>query len=299
MFDLFTPILEKKIAQGEITRHVILIFSWSAPQSVTRGCYALLNTSPLIRQLQTECHFISSSKGIEKAQQQLIEQGLLLQLTETLDAAPIQFGVEQLHPLLNAQGQALTHLRTPEAQELAGIVIVELIRKLASCVKTQLTLISSECTLEAYMRAGLSLFGHDHSQYRHLWVKPELKPRADFFYPTGIHSKQETVRTYKAQQPAQLNAIQQVPSLAQTALKPPLIRFLLQQLGHGRPLEKLLGYDRKPFSQDCCKLLTPSLHCQAHRCDHSARPELGFRLGRSEGLAKEGSSGQTRIQLRQ
>lgn len=295
MFDLFAPILEKKITQGEITRHVILVFSWSAPQSVTRGCYAMLNTSPLIRRLPTECHFISSSKGIQKAQQQLIDQGLLLQMTKALDAAPIQFGFDQLHPLLDAQGQALTHLRTPEAQEQAGIVIVELIRELASCKKTQLTLISPECTLEAYMRAGISLFGHDHSQYRHLWVKPELKPRADFFYPIGIHSKQETVRTYKAQQPAQLNAIQQAPSLTQAALKPSLIRFLLQQLGHGRPLEQLLGYDRKPFSQDCCQLLTPSMHCQSHRCDHSARPELGFRLGRSESLSEEIRSGQIRL----
>ena len=295
MFDLFTPVLEKKIEQGEITRHVVLVFSWSAPQSVTRGCYALLNTSPLIRRLPTECHFISSSKGIEKAQQQLLDQGFLLQMTQSLDAAPLQFGFDQLHPLLNTQGQALTHLRTPEAQEQAGTLIVELIRELASCEKTQLTLIAPECTLEAYMRAGLSLFGHDHCQYRHLWVKPELKPRADFFYPTGIHSKQETVRTYKAQQPVQLNAIKQVPSLAQAALKPSLIRFLLQQLGHGRPLEKLLGYDRKPFSQDCCKLLTPSLHCQSHRCDHSARQELGFRLGRSEGLAEETEFGQSRL----
>lgn len=152
---------------------------------------------------------------------------------------------------------------------------------------------------EAYMRAGMSLFGHDHTQYQHLWVKPELNPRADFFYPTGIHcSKQETVRTYKAQQPAQLNAIQQVPSLAQTALKPPLIRFLLQQLGHGRPLEMLLGYDRKPFNQDCCQLLTPSMHCQSHRCDHSARPELGFRLGRNESLSDESRSKQIRLSYR-
>ena len=295
MFDFFVPILEEQIRKGKITRHVILVFSWSAPQSVTRSCYALLNTSQLIRQIPTECHFVSSHKGVTKAQQQLINQGLLTKMAESLGAAPIQFGSDQLHPLLDVQGQPLTHLHTSEAQELAGTFIVELIRNLAALEKTQLTILAPECTLEAYMRAGLSLFGHECCQYRHLWVKPELKPRAEFFFPGNTQLEQESVRTLKAQQPLQLNATQALSSLNQAVLTPSLIRFVLKQLGQGRSLEQLLGYERKPFNLNCCKLLTPSLQCQTNRCSHPARQELGFNLGRSEGLAEEARSNQIRL----
>lgn len=167
-------------------RRILLAVSGMSPQIITETLYALAQAP--VPWIPDEIHLLTTTDGRDRAVLQLLEgQRHFYQLLKQLKIRqPIRFDDSTIHLLHNAEGQAMTDLRTPADNEAAADCITHTVRQLTSTPDTELhvSLAGGRKTMGFYVGYALSLFGRPQDRLSHVLVSSDFESLADFFYPT-------------------------------------------------------------------------------------------------------------------
>ncbi len=176
-------------------RRILLAVTGLTPQVVTETLYALAcrAEAPWI---PDEIHLITTTTGAENARLNLLlPDGWFHRLRADYRLPEIEFPVENIHILHDANGVWLDDIRTPEQNTLAADFITETLRRLTESSETELhvSIAGGRKTMGYYLGYALSLYGRPQDRLSHVLVSDPFETNRDFYYPTlydhPIHSK--------------------------------------------------------------------------------------------------------------
>jgi len=176
-------------------RRILLAVTGLTPQVVTETLYALAcrAQSPWV---PDEIHLITTATGAENARLNLLlPDGWFHRLCADYRLPAIDFPVENIHILTDADGQVLEDIRTPEQNTLAADFITETVRRLTETPDSELhvSIAGGRKTMGYYLGYALSLYGRPQDRLSHVLVSDPYETNREFYYPTPydhpIHSK--------------------------------------------------------------------------------------------------------------
>ena len=167
------------------SRRILLCVTGLSPQVVTETLYALAVERNWI---PSQIRLITTTEGANRAQLSLFsdEPGWFRRLIEDYSLPDIQFTVDDILTLHDAEGHPLEDIRTPEDNEQAADFIVEQVRKLTRDPNSELhvSIAGGRKTMGFYLGYALSLFGRPQDHLSHVLVNAPFESCWDFFYPT-------------------------------------------------------------------------------------------------------------------
>ncbi len=176
-------------------RRILLAVTGLTPQVVTETLYALAcrSQTPWVPH---EIHLITTVTGAENARLNLLlPDGWFHRLCADYRLPAIEFPVENIHILTDANGQVLEDIRTPEQNTLAADFITETVRRLTETPDTELhvSIAGGRKTMGYYLGYALSLYGRPQDRLSHVLISDPYETNREFYYPTPydhpIHSK--------------------------------------------------------------------------------------------------------------
>jgi len=176
-------------------RRILLAVTGLTPQVLTETLYALACRGEAAW-VPDEIHLITTTTGAENARLNLLLPGGWFHRLRSDYALPeIEFPVENIHILIDANGQPLDDIRTPEQNTLAADFITETVRRLTEAPGSELhvSIAGGRKTMGYYLGYALSLFGRPQDRLSHVLVNEPFETNREFYYPTPynqpIHSK--------------------------------------------------------------------------------------------------------------
>lgn len=166
-------------------RKILLAVSGMSPQIITETLYALIQEKNWI---PDEVRLITTEQGRQNAVLQLLEGERHFQqlLDDYKVSQPVEFTVQGITVIQDADGNVLPDLRTPQDNEAAANTISAEIRKLTNDPDTELhvSLAGGRKTMGFYAGYALSLFGRPQDCLSHVLVSEQYESNRSFFYPT-------------------------------------------------------------------------------------------------------------------
>lgn len=181
--------MEKNSMQNiRSTRDILLCVSGLAPQVITETLYGLAvqRDPPFIPE---EIHLVTTREGAERARLTLLDptEGHFYRLCADygLDAGQIAFGPKSIHVIRDAGGNPLDDIRSPEDNEAAADLIVDIVRTLTGAPEQRLhaSIAGGRKTMGYYLGYALSLFGREQDELSHVLVSHPFEGHYQFFYP--------------------------------------------------------------------------------------------------------------------
>jgi len=173
---------------------ILLAITGLTPQVVTETIYALMLEGA--DALPHEVHILTTAEGAERARLALLsdQPGWFHRLLADHDLAPIDFGVNHIHVLQSADGQALTDIRSAADNALAADQVADWVRRftLDPNIQLHVSLAGGRKTMGFFAGYALSLWGRDFDRLTHVLVSEPYESSWDFFYPTPYERIIET-----------------------------------------------------------------------------------------------------------
>ncbi|MGI9214048.1 MAG: CRISPR-associated ring nuclease Csm6 [Methylococcaceae bacterium] len=180
-------------------RHILLAVTGLSPQIVTETLYALIQENPP-EAWPTEVHLITTRVGADHARLNLLSEhpGWFHRFCADYNVKDIRFDSSQITILHDAQGNLLDDIRTPEENETAADIIIDLVRRLTmdDNARLHVSIAGGRKTMGFYLGYALSLYGRTQDRLSHVLVSAPFESHPQFYYPTPyervIHTSDKT-----------------------------------------------------------------------------------------------------------
>jgi len=172
-------------------RRILIAVSGLSPQILTESLYALAirRQEPFI---PDEIHLITTHEGADRARLLLLSDkpGWYHRLCEEYELPDCGFSEDRIHVILNARGQPMDDIRTPQDNGDAADYIIRMVRDLTEQRDSQIhaSIAGGRKTMGFYLGYAMSLFGRPQDELSHVLVSPPYESLKDFFYPS-THKK--------------------------------------------------------------------------------------------------------------
>lgn len=181
-------------------KEIFIFVAGATTQIITETIYSLAKKTPPVK--PDEIIAITTSEGKKKAEETLINQGILKKLFEELKIPEkeLKFVVAK-----DSSGTELEDIRTEADNEAIGNLITSLIKEKSEDKTTRLhcSLAGGRKTMSFYLGAALQLLGRPQDKLYHVLVTPEFESLKDFYYPPlkpkTIYSNGRKLNTKHAQ----------------------------------------------------------------------------------------------------
>ena len=172
-------------------RRVLVAVTGLSPQVVTETLYSLaVQQTPTF--VPTEVHLITTAEGANRARLSLLSEspGGFHGLRKDYDLPEIEFSEKNIHVLIDANGNSLDDIRTPEDNRMAADLITALVRELTADPESALhvSIAGGRKTMGFFLGYALTLFGRPQDRLSHVLVSSPFESSYHFFYPTP-HTK--------------------------------------------------------------------------------------------------------------
>lgn len=168
-------------------RRILVAVTGLSPQIVTETLYALA-TQAAPAFVPTEIHLITTDEGAERARLSLLSEspGGFHALRRDYGLPEIDFPESNIHVLLDAEGNPLSDIRSPEDNRLAADLITTTLRDLTADPDSALhvSIAGGRKTMGFFMGYALTLFGRPQDRLSHVLVSEPFESCARFYYPT-------------------------------------------------------------------------------------------------------------------
>ena len=171
----------------DYARRLLVAVTGLSPQIVTETLYALAveQKPPFI---PTEIRLITTEEGAERAKLSLLHatSGWFHRLRADYRLPAIEFGPEHVQVLRDADGRALSDIRTPDDNTHAADTMTEMVRDLTRDPDSALhvSIAGGRKTMGFYLGYALSLYGRVQDRLSHVLVSAPYESHPQFFYPT-------------------------------------------------------------------------------------------------------------------
>jgi len=168
-------------------KNILIVVSGLSPQVITESLYALaiLRDEPFI---PDEIHLITTQEGANRARLLLLSDkpGWYHRLCEEYGLPDCGFSESRIHVLLNARGETMDDLRTPEDNGDAADYIMRMVRDLTEQPDSKIhaSIAGGRKTMGFYLGYAMSLFGRSQDELSHVLVSSSYESLKDFFYPS-------------------------------------------------------------------------------------------------------------------
>lgn len=167
-------------------RRVLLAVSGMSPQILTETLWALTQRqTPAF--FPTEIHLITTRAGALNAERNLLDpvHGHYHAMCRDYGLTPEAFHADHVHLIVDADGEALADIRTPEENEAAADFITNMIRGFTADARCALhvSIAGGRKTMGYYAGYALSLFGRAQDRLSHVLVNAPFEGLRDFYYP--------------------------------------------------------------------------------------------------------------------
>ena len=169
------------------SRRILVAVTGLSPQIVTETLYALAvqNEQPFV---PTEIHLITTAEGANRARLALLSAspGGFHHLREDYGLPEMDFSEGNIHVLIDAHGQPLDDIRTPDDNRIAADLITTILQELTADADSALhvSIAGGRKTMGFFLGYGLSLFGRPQDRLSHVLVSEPFESSLQFFYPT-------------------------------------------------------------------------------------------------------------------
>lgn len=176
-------------------RRILLAVTGLSPQVVTETLYALAVAAEMPF-IPTEVHLITTAEGAERARLALLSDKLggFHRLRHDYALPPIAFDATRIHVLRDADGRAMSDIRSPQDNLACADFITEQVRTLTADPDTALhvSIAGGRKTMGFFLGYALSLFGRPQDRLSHVLVSEPFENTWAFFYPTPYENVIET-----------------------------------------------------------------------------------------------------------
>jgi CRISPR-associated protein (TIGR02584 family) len=168
-------------------RRILLAVSGLSPQILTETLYALAveQQPPFV---PTEIHLITTTEGAERVRLSLLSEapGWFARLRHDYALPAIAFDCEHIEVLLDAAGEPMNDIRSPEDNMRMADLITRRVRELTADPTSALhvSIAGGRKTMGYYAGYALSLFGRVQDRLSHVLVSDSFESSWEFFYPT-------------------------------------------------------------------------------------------------------------------
>ena len=179
-------------------RRILLCVTGLTPQIVTETLYALAvshngvspaptgkNLTPVF--IPTEIHIITTSEGAQRARLALLDpvSGEFHKLCRDYGLNGIDFSAENIHTIPDANGIALSDIRSPEDNARAADFLLEQVRKFCDDDNAVLhvSIAGGRKTMGFFLGYALSLVGRAQDRMSHVLVSAPFEALTDFYFP--------------------------------------------------------------------------------------------------------------------
>ncbi len=174
------------MASSSSPHRILLAVTGLTPQVVTETLFSLA-CRDTDRWIPHEVHLITTVTGAESARLNLLHtNGWFHRLRSDYDLPPIEFPVENIHILRDADGNLLEDIRTQAQNTQAADFIMDTVRTLTQdpCNELHVSMAGGRKTMGYYLGYALSLYGRPQDRLSHVLVSDPYETNRDFYYPT-------------------------------------------------------------------------------------------------------------------
>lgn len=169
-------------------KNILFLVTGMTPQIITETVWALAcDPKRADKWIPDEVHVMSTEHGLNQIRARLINEGNFQALVEEYDLPAIRFDESCLHSINNEQNEALTDLKTPEDNQLAGDAICAKVREFTELkdVSLHVSIAGGRKTMGFYAGYALSLYGRKQDRMSHVLVEDKYEQAVNFFYPSS------------------------------------------------------------------------------------------------------------------
>jgi CRISPR-associated protein (TIGR02584 family) len=178
---------------ADFPRRILLAVTGLTPQVVTETLYALAvrhAVPPAPTFVPTEIHLLTTAEGAERARLALLDpaSGQFHALCRDYDLGGIEFTTAHIHTIVDANGQPLSDIRSPEDNTLAADCLLGHVRRWCSDDSTALhvSIAGGRKTMGFFLGYALSLFGRKQDRLSHVLVSEPFESLTDFYFPPAV-----------------------------------------------------------------------------------------------------------------
>ena len=170
-------------------QRILLCVTGLSPQVVTETLFALREKDEA--SLPTQIHLITTANGRNRAVRDLLDEnvGKFHQFCREFNLTDkIEFDVNHIHVIRGRYDEELTDIRTPQQNECAADLIMELVRQFCSDEKTQVhvSIAGGRKSMGFLVGYALSIFGREQDKLSHVLTSEPFENLSDFFYPSQM-----------------------------------------------------------------------------------------------------------------
>jgi CRISPR-associated protein Csx14 len=131
-----------------------------------------------------EIYVLTTEKGKQKIQEELIYKGRLVGFFKEYALRPVPLDEKNIIVMTDFQGQPLDDIREAGHNEAVGDLIADFIRKKAGDPASRLhcSLAGGRKTMSFYLGSALQLFGRPWDKLYHILVSPAFESHPEFYY---------------------------------------------------------------------------------------------------------------------
>lgn len=171
-----------------MAKNIMFLVTGMTPQIITETLWALAcDPDSEEKWIPDEIHVASTEHGLNQIRARLFEQGNFAQMQQEYpQLAGIDFTSANLHGIPDAEGVALSDLRTPEDNELAADFICAKIYEFTKdeSVSLHVSIAGGRKTMGFYAGYALSLYGRAQDRMSHVLVDERYEQATNFYYPS-------------------------------------------------------------------------------------------------------------------
>lgn len=170
-------------------REALIFIIGTTPQIITETLYALHHKKPSIH--PDEIFIITTTKGKEKAERELITRGRLFSFYKEYNIKPV---LPFFLLVSGRDGKPLEDIRSAADNESLGDFIVQFIRKKTenNNMRLHCSIAGGRKTMSFYLGSALSLFGRSWDKLYHVLVTPEFESHPDFYWKPRKYRRLQT-----------------------------------------------------------------------------------------------------------
>lgn len=163
-------------------KEILIFVTGATPQIITETIYALAVKTPPI--IPHKLYFITTSKGKELIQKNLLQGNILQTLAEELKQTLPPIDEDSFIIAKNVHGSEIDDIRSEKENQAIGDLITSFIRQQAEdySVRLHCSLAGGRKTMSFYIGAALQLFGRQWDKLYHVLVTPEFESNPGFFF---------------------------------------------------------------------------------------------------------------------
>jgi len=171
---------------ADYPRRILLAVTGLTPQVVTETLYAL-SVKTAKPWLPTEIHLVSTAEGAQRARLSLLDPaaGQFHAMCRDYGLTCIAFPPDHIHTIVDADGQPLVDIRTPEDNTLAADCLLGHVRRFCAdeTAALHVSIAGGRKSMGFFAGYALSLFGRVQDRLSHVLVSEPFEALTDFYYP--------------------------------------------------------------------------------------------------------------------